>query len=145
MPVHGPKPTTKEPVSVQLRHNQHEAEYQVIAHVLCGSARAIRGQLRKEALRQPPIWDIDRSGGMKPGVSMPWLARFCQTTWRQRASRSASEPPDRRRSRTEDSCVANRQLRSAPSAVSRRRLQVPQKASVTLAMTPISPWPSTKR
>src|SRR5205823_13122241 len=78
---------------------------------------------------QPPIWDIDLVGGTKPGSSMPWPAAFDHTTWRQRASRSASEPPARSRSRTDHSRVANRQLRRAPSAVRRRRLQVPQKLS----------------
>ena len=58
---------------------------------------------------------------------------------------SSSSPPDRRRSRTGCSSFANRQLRMAPSAVSRSRLHEPQNARVTLVMTPISPRPSTKR
>ena len=50
--------------------------------------------------------------------------------------------PDRSRERTETSSSEKRQLRTAPSAVSRSRLQVPQKGWVTLETTPISPGPS---
>ena len=58
---------------------------------------------------------------------------------------SASVPPVRSRSRTACSSSENRQLRTAPSAVSRSRSQVPQNGSVTLEMSPISPTPSVKR
>ena len=108
-----------------------------------------------------------RAGRIRTGgARAPGLARR-SSTWsgpaggiRARRSRARTLPPhgttqlqgDRprpvrpsgRRRRTSSSSSLNRQFRTAPSAVSRSRLHVPQNGWVTLEMTPISPWPSTE-
>ena len=59
-------------------------------------------------------------------------------------STSASSAPVRSGSRRSVSQVEKRQVRNWPSAVSRTRSQVEQKASVTGLMKPTSPAPSAK-
>ncbi len=76
---------------------------------------------------------------------MPWPGNFPHTDRRTANAMSSSPPPLRRTDRTETSSSEKRQLRTAPSAVRRSLLQVPQKGRVTLATTPISPAPSQNR
>src|ERR1019366_6305626 len=74
----------------------------------------------------PPIMDIERAGRKNSGSLMAWPGNFAHTARRKSRAISASLPPPRTTSRTVCSSSENRQLRIAPSAVNRRRLQVPQ-------------------
>ena len=74
---------------------------------------------------------------------MPWPGRLPHTARRSSVSNCSSNGWSgllpRRTARASSSSSENRQFRTAPSAVRRRRLQVPQNGRVTLEMTPISP------
>ena len=69
-------------------------------------------------------------------------AHLSFTTSEMTAAISSSPAPERSNSRRSCSSTANRQFRNMPSAVSRTRSQLPQNASVTLAITPNEPFPS---
>src|SRR5260370_14232328 len=90
---------------------------------------------------QPPMADIGRAGCRKPGSLMPWPGSLDATARRQSAASSASLAPDRSDPRRSLSAVANRQLRTWPSAVSLTRSQVPQNGRVTDPITPIRARP----
>ena len=94
---------------------------------------------------QPPIWNMAREGRRNSLLLMPWPARLAATHERINSASSSSEPPLRSNPRASHSSTANRQLRTWPSAVNRRRLQSPQKGCVTGLMKPIRPRPSTNR
>ena len=115
-----------------------------VMHAVPAASRA-GPKRRRRATAQPPIIDMERAGLRKPGSLIPWPGNLAQTAWRNKRASSASVPPFRKRSRTVRSSSENRQFRSAPSAVTRRRLQVPQNGSETLEIKPISPIPSAKR
>ena len=112
-------------------------------------ARTERGPVRTGGARAPgptprsSTWS-GRDGGIRvrrcrgPGASPHTARRSCRSI-------ASSGSPERSARRTSSSSSLNRQFRTAPSAVSRRRLHVPQNGWVTLEMTPISPAPSTKR
>src|SRR5260370_39367517 len=88
---------------------------------------------------QAPICDMFFAGLMKPGL----LIR-CPSSLRQIAvsitdPRWSSDTPERIRSRRGVSCSENRHVRRPPSAVSRTRVHVEQKAWLTEEMKPVPP------
>ena len=70
---------------------------------------------------------------------MPWPAGLPHIAARHAASIAVSSAPPRSSPRRSVSSMANRQLRSCPSAVNRVRSQVEQKGCDTEAMTPTFP------
>ena len=91
-------------------------------------------------------WTSTVPAARSPAWLIRWPDHFAQTPSRISPASSSSEAPSRSGERRSVSSIANRQLRNAPSAVSRSRLHVSQKGSVTLAITPIAPGaPSANR
>src|SRR5581483_11897206 len=84
----------------------------------------------------PPMAAIGRSGWRNDGSLMPCPGSFTATARRHRSASSSSLAPARNGPRRSLSVLANRQLRTWPSAVSRTRSQVPQNGLVTDAITP---------
>jgi len=76
---------------------------------------------------------------------MPWPGRLTATACRHRLARSASLAPARSGARRSLSVLANRQLRTWPSAVSRTRSQLPQNGRATDAITPTRAGPPSTR
>src|SRR5262249_14498190 len=88
---------------------------------------------------QPPIWDMLLAGLTNPSWLIRWPSSFSQTAPSITRARWSSEAPPRIRSRSGVSWSENRHVRSPPSAVSRTRLQVVQKACETEEMKPTPP------
>src|SRR5580693_5925784 len=89
--------------------------------------------------------DIGRAGCRKSGSLMPWPGSLDATARRHRAAIVASLAPARSGPRRSLSAVANRQLRTWPSAVSLTRSQEPQNGLVTEPITPIVAGPPLTR
>src|SRR5215216_5170536 len=90
----------------------------------------------------PPIWDMPRAGWTKSGSLIRWPHCLRATASRYTRATSSSPAPERRTERRSYSVVANRQVRTWPSAVRRMRSHWAQKARVTEAITPTAPRPS---
>ena len=75
-----------------------------------------------------------RSGETKSGSPIWWRSSFCQTTFRRWSRIESSESVPRNFARMSCSWMLKRHVRIFPSAVRRRRLQCPQKGSLTGAM-----------
>jgi hypothetical protein len=93
---------------------------------------------------QPPILIIGRlllrAMPCMPSFP-PWAKCFARTARPITHAMYSSEAPTRMRSRSETSSLPKRHTLMFPSAVSRRRLQLPQKCSVIDVMKPTWPLP----
>ncbi len=88
---------------------------------------------------------IGRDGATNREVSMACPGHFLRTAARIVSASASSHAPFRSMPLTSVSSSANRHDRSLPFAVSRIRLQFPQKGRLTEAISPTFPNPSVYR
>src|SRR5260370_16650406 len=104
-------------------------------------AKNARAQNARARAAQPPMADIGRAGCRKPGSLMPWPGSLDATARRQSAASSASLAPDRSDPRRSLSAVANRQLRTWPSAAALTPSPVPHNGPSPHPFPPTPPAP----